>query len=138
MLAIALGRNQVQAAFDGIMALSRSPSPRMRAAAWVALREMGDPRAGATVAEGLKDADASVRRAACEAAAALGDPAVLPPLLALLADDDWWVRFSAASALAAFGPEGRELLEKHATTADENDVGLQVLRERQMEELYGA
>lgn len=133
MLAIALGRNQVEEAFDAILALSRAPSDRMRAAAWIALRELGDPRAGAAVGEGLADRSASVRRAACECAAQSGNLAVLPRLMALLADDDWWVRFSAATALYDFGPAGRELLEKHSTTAGETDVGLQVLREREME-----
>ena len=137
MLAIALGRNHVPEAFDGILALSRLPSPRLRAAAWVALRELADPRAGETVGEGLRDGSASVRRAACAAAAVFGDPGVLPQLLALLADADWRVRFSAASALHDFGPEGRALLVQHANTAPEDDVGLQVLRERQMEDQYG-
>jgi HEAT repeat protein len=105
MLAIALGRNHVPEAFDGILALSRLPSPRLRAAAWVALRELADPRAGETVGEGLRDGSASVRRAAC--------------------------------ALHDFGPEGRALLVQHANTAPEDDVGLQVLRERQMEDQYG-
>lgn len=138
MLAIALARNQVQEAYDAILALSRAPAERMRAAAWVALRELGELRAGAEVGAGLADRSATVRRAACEGAAVLGDPVVLPRLRALLQDDDWWVRFSAASALYDFGPAGRELLRQHAATADEQDVGLQVLREREMEALYGS
>lgn len=138
MLAIALGRNQVHEAFDAIAALRRADTPRVRAAAWVALHELGDPRAGEFVAEGLRDPSSTVRQAACACAGALGGPETLPPLSELLGDSDWWVRFAAASALYDFGAEGRSLLERHSTTADDNDVGLQVLREREMEEQYGS
>lgn len=137
MLAIALGRGQVLAAYDAILALSRSRSDRMRAAAWVALQELGDPRVGGVVHEGLADASPSVIRAACACAAHAAEPAVLPQLQALLGHGDWWVRFDAGQALYDFGPAGRELLEKHATLADDQDVGLQVLREREMEAQYG-
>ncbi|HEY0863888.1 MAG TPA: HEAT repeat domain-containing protein [Lacunisphaera sp.] len=137
MLAIALGRSQVLAAYEALVELSRSRSDRMRAAAWIALRELGDPRVGGIVKEGLADANPSVIRAACACAAEAGEPAVIPRLQALLADEDWWVRFSAAQALYDFGPAGRQILEKHATLADEQDVGLLVLREREMEAQYG-
>lgn len=137
MLAIALGRSQVLAAYDALRSLSRSRSDRMRAAAWIALRELGDPRVGGIVSEGLADPSPSVIRAACDCAADTAEPAVLPRLQALLAHADWRVRFSAAQALYDFGPAGREMLEKHATQADDQDVGLQVLREREMEAQYG-
>lgn len=136
MLVIALGRNQVGGAFDAIAGLRGAGLPRLRAAVWVALRELGDPRAGELVADGLRDPDASVRQAACDCAGALGGPEVLPPLAGLLDDADWWVRFAAASALYETGAEGRRLLEQHSAGADDHDVGLQVWREREAEAEY--
>lgn len=136
MLVIALGRNQVNEAYAAIAGLRRAALPRLRAAVWVALHELGDPRAGELVADGLHDPDASVRQAACVCAGALGGPEVLPHLAGLLGDADWWVRFAAAGALCDSGAEGRRLLERHSAGADDNDVGLQVLREREMEAEY--
>jgi hypothetical protein len=133
MLAIALGRNQVHEAYDAIAALTGAASPRVRAAAWVALRDLGDPLAGDLVVTGLGDANASVRRAACRCAGAFGGAAVRPLLGTLLDDRDWWVRFEAASALLETGPEGRRRLEQHSLAAGDDDVGLQVLREKEME-----
>jgi len=138
MLAIALGRNQVHAALPAIVVLCEATVPRLRAAAWVALREMGDPLAGQHLLAGLHDPSATVRQAACQFAGAFGGPESLAPLQQLLADADWWVRFAAANALYDLGGEGRQLLERHSTTADDLDVGLQVLREREMEARYGA
>lgn len=137
MLALALGRNQVAAAFDPIVQLTRAPSVRIRAAAWIALKEMGDPRTVAVVPQGVRDENANVRRAACDCAARFGEPAVVAQLLSALHDYDWWVRFAAANALCDTGPAGRAALERHCVTAIETDVGLQVLREREMEAAYG-
>jgi hypothetical protein len=138
MLAIALGRNQVHEAFPAIAVLCQSTVPRVRAAAWVALREMGDPLASPLLLAALHDPSATVRQAACQFAGAHGDHESLPALRQLLADPDWWVRFAAASALYDFGGEGRQMLELYCITADDLDVGLQVLRERDMEYKYGS
>lgn len=137
MLAIALGRNQVHAAFPAITLLCRATVPRLRAAAWVALREMGDPLAGQFLLAGLQDPSATVRQAACQFAGTFVDRESLAQLKLMLADEDWWVRFAAASALYDLGGEGRQILERHSLTADDLDVGLQVLREREMEAKYG-
>lgn len=137
MLTLALGRNQVRAAFDPIVALTQAPAARLRAAAWVALKEMGDPRVADLVPRGIRDENASVRQAACACAAKFGEPAVVAQLLSALHDFDWWVRFAAANALCDLGPAGRAALERHCATAIETDVGLQVLREREMEAAYG-
>jgi HEAT repeat protein len=136
MLVIALGRNQAGEAFEAIAGLRRAELPRLRAAVWVALHELGDPRVGEFVSDGLRDASASVRQAACACAGTLGGPEVLPRLAELLDDADWWVRFAAANALYDAGAGGRQLLESHCAGAAENDVGLQVLREREMEAEY--
>lgn len=137
MLALALGRKQVESAFDPIVSLTRASSPRIRAAAWIALKELGDPRAAGVVPDGLRDEEANVRRAACDCAAKFGEPAVVAQLLSALHDFDWWVRFAAANALCDTGPAGRAALERHCVTAIETDVALQVLREREMEAAYG-
>jgi hypothetical protein len=134
MLAIALARQQVLAAFEAVADLRRSPVPRVRAAAWVALHELGDPRAGDLVAEGLRDPSPDVRQAASRCAGRLGGPDVLPLLAALLRDPDWWTAFRAARALLATGPAGRALLEEHARTAPEDDAGRQALREQAEED----
>lgn len=138
MLAIALGRNQVHAAFAALAALARTGSERVRAAAWVALRELGDPQVGELVGDGLRDSSVTVRQAACQCAAALGGPDVLPPLLALLAEANWGVRFAAANALYDHGREGRQLLADHSQPAGDADVGRQVLREREREDTHGS
>lgn len=134
MLAVALARQQVLAAFEAVADLRRSPVPRVRAAAWVALHELGDPRAGDLVAEGLRDPSPDVRQAASRCAGRLGGPDVLPLLAALLRDPDWWTAFRAARALLAAGPAGRALLEAHARTAPEDDAGRQALREQAEED----
>lgn len=118
MLAIALARAQVHEAFDAIGALRRHSAPRVRAAAWVALRELGDPRAGDLVAEGLGDPVTDVRRAAAECAGQLGTSALLPALKTLGSAADWWTSYAAAAALWDLGPPGHELLQReHAFLA---------------------
>ncbi len=129
MLAIALGRRQVSGAYDTFTALRQSASPRVRAAAWVALAELGDPRAGELVIEGLRDPAPDVRRAAAQCAGQLGGPDVLAPLAELLADADWNVAWAAAQALLQSGPAGRELLEAHGRHAPDGDTGKQALLE---------
>ncbi|MBI2813296.1 MAG: HEAT repeat domain-containing protein [Opitutae bacterium] len=129
MLAIALGRKQVLAAFDALAALRHSPAPRVRAASWVALAELGDPRVGDFVHEGLEDESPDVRQAACHCAGKLGGPSTPPNLARRLDDPDWWVRYQAARALLEFGDAGRQLLEEHSGTASEEDAGWQVLHE---------
>lgn len=131
MLAIALGRRQVLEAFDTLAALRQSPAPRMRAAAWVALSELGDPRAGEFIAGGLADAAPDVRQAACRCAGKLGGPEVLPALTRLLADPEWWVRHAAARALLEFGQEGQRLLEGLTRGAPADDAGWQALHTRE-------
>jgi len=129
MLAIALGRRQVSTAYDAFSLLRRSDSPRVRAATWVALAELGDPRAGDLVADGLRDPSPDVRRAAAQCAGQLGEEAVLAPLAVLLKDADWNVAWAAAQALLQSGPAGRERLEMHGRSAPEGDAGKQALLE---------
>jgi hypothetical protein len=133
-LALALARNQIYDAFDPVVALRHHAAPRVRAAAWVALRELGDPRAGDFVLEGLKDAVADVRRAAAECAGKLGGPDVLAPLAALAGENDWWVSHGAAAALWEFGAEGRALLEQAATLGE---GARQFAREKRQEVVHG-
>ncbi|HYC72735.1 MAG TPA: HEAT repeat domain-containing protein, partial [Opitutaceae bacterium] len=128
VLAISLARQQVLAAYEPIAELRRAASPRVRAAAWVALGELGDPRAGDLVGEGLRDEVADVRQAAAGCAARLGGPEVVPLLLPLLAEPDWWTGFRAARALLALGPAGRAALEVHAAAAPDA-AAAQALRE---------
>lgn len=131
MLAIALARQQVLAAYEAIAALRHSPHPRVRAAAWVALRELADPRAGDIVGEGLADPVADVRQAAARCAGQLAGPEVVPALAVLLREDDWWTAYRGAHALLANGPAGRAALVAHAGTAAETDAGRQALRDEQ-------
>lgn len=133
MLAIALGRRQVLAAYDALAALRTAPEPRLRSAVWVALRELGDPRAGDLVGDGLADPVPDVRITAAQCTGALGDPEALARLRPLLADPEWWVRFHAATALYDAGPDGRRLLEQHCQAAPDDDVARQVWRERTTE-----
>ncbi len=132
-LALSLARTQVFAAFDAIAALRRCPDARLRAAAWVALERLGDPRASELVAEGLSDAEVDVRRTAARCAGHLGGPSVVPALERLLASADWWERHQAATALLALGSAGREAVRRHlavrpddeaVTQAGEDDHGL--------------
>lgn len=129
MLAIALARQQVLAAFNAIADLRHSPIPRVRAACWVALRELGDPRAGDLVAEGLADPSADVREAAVRCAGKLSGPEIVPRLTPLLRDPEWWTAYRTARALLANGPAGRAALEAHARSAPDDDPGCQALRD---------
>lgn len=129
MLALALARNQVFDAFDAIASLRNAPQARVRSAAWVALAELGDPRAGDLVLEGLRDPASDVRQVAGQCAGKLGGPEVLPVLGELARHGDWWGRFHAASALHGCGPEGRALLARLAEGAPPEDPVRQVWNE---------
>lgn len=133
VVAIALGRKQAPDAFEAIAELRKSPSARLRAAAWVALKELGDPLAGEIVAEGLADPEPDVRRAAAACAGALGGETVLPQLAALLGEADWWVRYDAAAALSSHGPAGRELLRRHTAQCSPDDPAWQAEHENARE-----
>ena len=111
MLAIALARKQVFDAFDATAALRRAAEPRVRAAAWVALTELGDPRAGEIVAEGLSDPDDDVRQVASHCAGKLGGPEIVPLLLGLASAGSWWNRYHAAAALIESGAPGEAALQ---------------------------
>jgi hypothetical protein len=137
IVAIALARQQAPDVFEPIAALRHSPAPRVRAAAWVALRELGDPRAGDFVAEGLVDPSPDVRQAASRCAGLLGGPEVLPVIAGMLRDPDWWTAFRAAHALLDAGPAGRARLEEHARTAPAGDAGRQALLEQEADPLAG-
>lgn len=121
MLALALARRQVFDAFDAIAKLRHAPLARVRSAAWVALDELGDPRAGDFVLEGLADPVADVRHVAGICAGKLGGPDVLPALRRLATEGGWWDRYHAATALANHGTEGRAELARlaAATTSDD-------------------
>lgn len=121
MLVLALARRQVFEAFDAIASLCHAPEPRVRSAAWVALTELGDPRAGEIVLEGLRDPVADVRQVAGQCAGKLGGPEVLPELQRLAAEGGWWNRYHAATALASFGPDGRQALAAMVATAPPDD-----------------
>lgn len=130
VLAINLARQQVLAAYDPITRLRQSASPRVRAAAWVALGELGDPRAADLVGEGLRDPVADVRRAAAACAARLGGPEVVPLLEPLLREEDWWTGFNAARALLALGTPGRAALAAYAAQVPDS-APAQAWREEQ-------
>jgi HEAT repeat protein len=112
-LALALARGRVLDAFDALVALRGATEVRLRAAAWVALERLGDPRAAAFLPEGLGDPATDVRQTATECAAQLGGPETVPALARLLGSDDWWERHRAASALLALGADGRDAVERH-------------------------
>lgn len=138
MLAIALGRRQVLGAFEPIARLLRSPAARLRAAAWVALRELGDLRAGEMVEEGLADPSADVREAACACAGATAGAELAPRLAALLDDPSWDVRYAAAAALWAVGDAGRSLLRQSCRGAERAHAGWQLLQEKEPEAAHGS
>jgi HEAT repeat protein len=117
MLALALARRQIFAAFDAIARLRHSPLPRVRSASWVALNELGDPRAGDFVLDGLADPVADVRHVAGVCAGKLGGPEVLPALKRMASEGGWWDRYHAATALAGHGAAGREELTRLAADA---------------------
>lgn len=121
MLALALARRQIFDAFEAIASLRHAPEPRVRSAVWIALMELGDPRAGDLVTEGLRDPAADVRQAASQCAARLGGPELLPELRRLATAGDWWSRYHAATSLAAFGPDGRQILDTLSAAAPADD-----------------
>lgn len=125
MLALALARRQIFDAFEAIASLRHAPEPRVRSAAWIALMELGDPRAGDFVLEGLRDPAADVRQAASQCAARLGGPEILPALRHLASEGDWWSRYLAATSLANFGPEGRQILDAISAAAPPEDPAWQ-------------
>ncbi len=135
IFAIALGRLQAEDLLPALAALARHASDGVRAAAWIGLRELGSPAAAELLRHGLTDPSTSVRQAACQCAALLGRPEHLPRLLAIVREDEWWVSHAAAVALWEFGPRGRALLRWHAESAPELAAGVQVLRERELEDL---
>jgi hypothetical protein len=137
MLVIALGRRQVLEAFDAIASLRLASEGRLRSAAWVALRELGNPRAGEMAVSALNDPEADVRITAAQCVGALGGAAELGHLVRLLADADWWVKYHAAAALHDAGPEGRRLLRGYCQSAGADDVAWQVSRERGGEDSGG-
>ncbi len=134
ILAIALGRSQAPEAFVSLAVLVRHPADRIRAAAWIALRELGDPQASGLLPLGLTDPSASVRQAACQCAAILGGPQNLSHLTAIVQRDEWEVSHAAARALWALGPEARQILRAHCAPAGELDAGVQVLRAGELED----
>lgn len=133
IMAIALARNHVAAAIPALRRLAQQPSKRLRAAAWVAFLELGDSRVGAYVGEGLLDPSPTVREAACRCAGMFASPVAVERLARLLDDAEWWVRFAAANALYNLGGAGRQLLKARSPKVADGDVGLMVLREREME-----
>jgi HEAT repeat protein len=141
MLVIALGRARVPGALDAITSLLREEDPRLRAAAWIGLAELGDRTVYAMMAKGLADSSADVRITACHCAKRLQATDCIPALRGLLqADGDWWVRYRAAQALADMGPEGRSALLGSATGSSPHsaDMGLLVLREYDAERAHAA
>lgn len=131
LLAIALAREQIFEAFDAIAALRHAPEPRVRAACWVALSELGDPRAGELAAEGLRDEAADVRQVAAQCAGKLGGPELLPTMAALRAQGSWWNRYHTARAVLDFGAAGTATLQAYLAGAPDDDPARQAWRERE-------
>lgn len=130
LLALALARSQVFDAFDAVAALRRAKIPRVRAACWVALTELGDPRVGEIVGEGLRDESPDARQVAAYCAGKLGGPELLPEVASLLTQGSWWNRYHAARALLEFGAEGAAALDHYLATAPDDDPARQAWRER--------
>jgi HEAT repeat protein len=141
MLVIALGRARVPGALEAVTSLLREEDPRLRAAAWIGLAELGDHSAHSMMVKGLTDSSADVRITACHCAKRLQATGCIPALRGLLqADGDWWVRYRAAQALAGLGAEGRSALLGPATGSSPQtaDMGLLVLREYDAERAHAA
>jgi HEAT repeat protein len=141
MLAIALGRTRTAGARDAIAALLREDDPKLRAAAWIGLAELGDEAARAMLPEGLTDQSADVRLAACQCAKRLQAADCVPALTRLLqSDGDWWVRYRAAQALVTLGAAGRLAILDAVAESNNHaaDVGLVVLRECETEAPHAA
>ena len=136
MLAIALGRSRVPEAREAIISLLSEKDARLRAAAWIALAELGDHGIQDLLLEGLVDPAADVRVTACHCARRLRAVDCIPSLTRLLrTDPDWWVRYRAAQALVAMGGTGRGAILSASAEAKNptSDVGLIVLREFEAE-----
>lgn len=136
MLAIALGRSRTPDALEAIASLLSEEDPRLRAAAWIGLAELGDHSAHDMLPEGLVDQSPDVRLTACHCAKRLRAVDCIPSLTRLLRNDpDWWVRYRAAQALVAMGGTGRgAILSASAESRNPtSDVGLLVLREFEAE-----
>lgn len=129
LVALALARCQVLDAFDAIAALRGAREARLRAACWVALERLGDPRAGAFLAEGLADPDADVRQTATSCAAGVGGAETVPALERLLRSEDWWERHRAATALLALGPTGVGAVDRHLAGRPDDEPVLQAREE---------
>lgn len=136
MLAIALGRSRTPGALEALASLLSERDPRLRAAAWIGLAELGDPNAHDMLLEGLVDQSPDVRLTACHCAKRLRAVDCIPSLTRLLRTDvDWWVRYRAAQALVSMGGTGRgAILSVSAESRNQTgDVGLLVLRESDAE-----
>lgn len=95
-------------ATDRVVVMIRSPDPATRAAAVIALGDLGE-RAD-LVEQAVTDADADVRKAALGALAAVGGNGHKALVLAL-GDSDAGVREAAVATLTALGSEVVDLLE---------------------------
>ena len=139
MLAIALGRTRIPGAREAIASLLGEDDPRLRAAAWIGLAELGDSSVQPMLPQGLADPSADVRVTACHCARRLQAIGCIPALTRLLrSDKDWWVRYRAAQALAGMEAAGRSAILGAAGEASDaaTDVGLLVLREHEAERAH--
>jgi len=79
-------------------------SPEVRAAAALALAELGGDGAAAAIVRCLDDGNSEVRQSAAVALGALGDPSTVPALIEALASGPADLRFQAATSLAEIDP----------------------------------
>jgi HEAT repeat protein len=88
-----------------VPALTRDPSPNVRAAALETLRETGSSEALRCALQLLDDDHALVRAHASRTACRISGVASARFIAPLLADMSWWVRDAAREALVAVGPD---------------------------------
>jgi HEAT repeat protein len=112
-------------ATDRVVAMSRSPEPSTRAAAVVALGDLGE-RAD-LIERAVIDADAEVRKAALGPLAAIGGNGHRT-LVSALGDPDAGVREAAVATLAALGGEVVDLLEGALADPQWEGAALRALR----------
>lgn len=86
-------------------ALTRDPSPNVRAAALETLRQTGSSEALRCALQLLDDDHALVRAHASRTASRISGAASARFIAPLLADPSWWVRDAAREALVAVGPD---------------------------------